>query len=213
MKTDDLVMLLASGDISVHSHTATRRFALAIGLGVVAAGLMMLALLGLRSDLAEAMLLPMFWVKLAYPASLAAAALLAVVRLSQPGAKLKKAPFAIVLPLLLMWLLALVVLIDADSAQRSELLFGATWTVCPLLITLLSAPIFVATLWAMRGLAPTHLTQAGAAAGLLAGSLGALVYSLHCPEMGAPFIGTWYLLGMLIPTLAGALLGRSVLRW
>jgi hypothetical protein len=43
--------------------------------------------------------------------------------------------------------------------------------------------------------------------------LGAVVYSLHCPEMGAPFIGTWYLLGMLIPTLIGAALGRTLLRW
>lgn len=65
----------------------------------------------------------------------------------------------------------------------------------------------------MRSLAPTSLPLAGAAAGLLAGSVGALVYCLHCPEMGAPFIGTWYLLGMLIPTAAGALLGRFVLRW
>lgn len=65
----------------------------------------------------------------------------------------------------------------------------------------------------MRGLAPTHLMQAGAAVGLLSGALGAVAYSLHCPDMGAPFIGTWYLLGMLIPTLIGATLGRTLLRW
>ncbi|WP_413773191.1 NrsF family protein [Acidithiobacillus sp. HP-2] len=37
--------------------------------------------------------------------------------------------------------------------------------------------------------------------------------SLLCPEMGAPFIGTWYLLGILIPTVLGALLGETLLRW
>ena len=70
-----------------------------------------------------------------------------------------------------------------------------------------------ATLWAMKGLAPTRLSLAGGAAGLLAGTIGALVYALHCPEMEAPFIGVWYVAGMLIPTAAGASLGPIVLRW
>jgi len=67
--------------------------------------------------------------------------------------------------------------------------------------------------WAMRGLAPTRPPLAGTAAGLLAGTVGALVYCLHCPEMGAPFIASWYLLGMLMPALLGAFLGRFLLRW
>ena len=213
MKTDDLVTLLSTGDITVQPHTSAKRFALALGLGVGVAFLMMLGLLGLRPDFPEAIKLPMFWVKLGYAAGLAAAALLALVRLSHPGSRLKKAPLGMALPIVLMWLLALYSLMDADTAQRQELLYGASWGVCPLNITMLSAPIFLATLWAVRGLAPTQLTHAGAVVGLLSGALGALVYSLHCPEMGAPFIGTWYLLGMLIPTLIGAVLGRTLLRW
>jgi hypothetical protein len=39
------------------------------------------------------------------------------------------------------------------------------------------------------------------------------VYTLHCPEMTAPFLGIWYVLGMLIPTAVGAELGPSLLRW
>jgi hypothetical protein len=31
--------------------------------------------------------------------------------------------------------------------------------------------------------------------------------------MEAPFLAVWYVLGMLIPAGAGALLGRRVLRW
>jgi pimeloyl-ACP methyl ester carboxylesterase len=54
---------------------------------------------------------------------------------------------------------------------------------------------------------------AGAAAGFAAGAAGALVYTLHCPEMTAPFLGIWYVLGMLIPTAVGAELGPSLLRW
>jgi hypothetical protein len=36
---------------------------------------------------------------------------------------------------------------------------------------------------------------------------------VHCPEMAAPFLGFWYILGMLIPTAVGALLGNRLLRW
>jgi hypothetical protein len=39
------------------------------------------------------------------------------------------------------------------------------------------------------------------------------VYSLHCPELAAPFIGIWYLSGILIPTMLGAWLGPWLLRW
>jgi hypothetical protein len=40
-----------------------------------------------------------------------------------------------------------------------------------------------------------------------------LVYALHCPELAAPFLAIWYLLGMLIPTAIGAWLGPRPLRW
>jgi len=39
------------------------------------------------------------------------------------------------------------------------------------------------------------------------------VYALHCPELAAPFIGLWYLLGVLIPAGIGALIGPRLLRW
>lgn len=213
MKTDDLVMLLATGEGSVQRHAAARRYAAAIVVGVVAAGLLMLGLLGVRPDLAEAVRLPMFWVKIGYVASLAAASLLAVLRLSRPGARLDRVLPALAVPVLAMWSLAALVLLDAAPDLRAGLMLGATWAECPFLIAMLSVPMFVATVWAMRGLAPTRLPLAGTAAGLLSGSIGGLVYCLHCPEMEAPFIGTWYLLGMLIPAATGALLGRRVLRW
>ena len=40
-----------------------------------------------------------------------------------------------------------------------------------------------------------------------------LAYSLHCPEMSVAFWAVWYVLGMLIPTAVGALLGPRLLRW
>jgi hypothetical protein len=155
----------------------------------------------------------MFWVKLAFVTCLAAASLVAALRLSRPGVRLAWVPGALAAPVLAIWLLAVITLARADAAQRAVLFFGDTWDVCPFLIAMLSVPAFVTAMWAMKGLAPTRLRLAGAAAGLLAGAVGALVYCLHCPEMGAPFIGFWYLLGILIPTSVGALLGPQLLRW
>jgi hypothetical protein len=213
MKTDALIRLLATGVEAVDPHLAERRFARAIGFGLAAAGLLMALLLGVRSDLQQALQGPMFWIKCAFVGSLLAAALFAAARLSRPGARLDGVVLLLVAPLLLMWALAGYVLISAAPAQRLALLLGDTWRLCPWLIALLSLPLFVAVIWAMRGLAPTRPRAAGFAAGLLAGAGAALVYCLHCPETTAPFIGLWYTLGMLIPAAVGALLGPRLLRW
>jgi hypothetical protein len=189
------------------------RYALALGWGGFGATLLMAVMLGVRPDLAEAARLPMFWVKLGFPAALAAGGFLAAMRLSRPGASLDAVPGTLAVPVLAMWLLAVISLARAAPDLWPELFFGRTWRGCPLLIAMLSAPVLVAVLWAMKGLAPTRLRLAGGAAGLLAGAAGAFVYALHCPEMAAPFLGVWYLLGMLIPTAAGALLGPRLLRW
>jgi len=213
VRTDDLVAMLATGAGAVAPHAAARRYAAAIAWGALGAALLLGLLLDVRRDLGVAVLMPMFWVKLAFVVGLAAASLHAILRLSLPGLRLAWVPGALAAPVLAMWLLAAFVLIRAEPAQRAGLFYGDTWNSCPLLVALLSAPAFAALLWAARGLAPTRLRLAGAAAGQLSGAVGALVYSLHCPEMAAPFVGFWYLLGILIPTAAGALLGPRLLRW
>ena len=213
MRTDELVTMLAAGAGAVEPGATARRYTVALGWGAFGATLLMAIVLGVRPDLAEAARLPMFWVKLAFPASLAAGALYAAARLSRPGVQLGRVPAALAAPVLAMWLLAALVLATAAAGEREELIFGGSWSACPLFIALLSLPVFAAALWAMKGLAPTRLALSGAAAGLLAGSVGALIYALYCTEMAAPFLALWYLLGMLIPTAAGAAIGPRLLRW
>lgn len=213
MKTDELISLLATSAGAVEPHAAARRYAIALGCGVLGAALLMAMLLGVRHDIAKAVLLPMFWVKIAFVAGLVVASLLAVLRLSRPGARLSGLPGVLAAPVLAMWVLAAAELMTADPARRAGLFFGETWNSCPFLIATLSVPAFVAVIWAMKGLAPTRLRLAGAAAGFVSGATGTLVYCVHCPEMAAPFLGFWYLLGMLIPTAVGALLGNRLLRW
>lgn len=213
MKTDEVIAMLASGAGAVETDALQRRYLTALGWGAFGATLLMAVLLGVRPDLADAAWLPMFWVKLAFPAALFSGALVAVLRLSRPGFRLGRVPAALAAPVLAMWLVAAVVLLGAEPGERDELVFGQSAISCPFVIALLSVPLFGAVLWAMKGLAPTRLALAGAAAGLFSGAGGALVYALYCPEMAAPFLGIWYLLGMLIPAAVGAMLGPRLLRW
>lgn len=213
MRTDELVNMLATGAGAVQPNQGARRYAVAAAGGVIGAAVLMAVLLGPRHDLAQAVLIPMFWVKVAFVAAMAASSMYAVLRLSHPGMGLERVAGVLAAPVLAIWLLAAIVLWRADAAERSVLFFGNTWDMCPFLIALLSVPAFGAVMWAMKGLAPTRLRLAGAGSGLLAGALGTLAYCLHCPETAAPFIGFWYLLGMLIPTAVGALLGPRLLRW
>ncbi|WP_371365887.1 DUF1109 domain-containing protein [Pseudomonas sp. QL9] len=213
MKTNELIDLLAAGESPVDRHALGKRFALALLGGGLGALLLMAALYGVRPDLAEVARTPLFWAKVALPGSLAPLALWLCSRLARPGVKGGAAWVLLALPVLLVWLGGALELAGVPAEARAGLILGQTWRTCPLNIALLSVPAFIAVFWALRGLAPTRLRLAGAAGGLLAGATATLAYCLHCPEMGIPFWGVWYLLGMLLPTLLGAALGPRLLRW
>ncbi len=216
MKTDELIGMLATniGAESGYARAgASQRFLLALGWGAFGSTLLMAVLLGVREDLRDAALLPMFWVKLAFPLSLAIAALFASERMGRPGMLLGRVRVALFVPVAIIWVLAAVSLAGASGAEREGLVYGQSWKECQQSIALLSLPMLVASFWAMRGLAPTRTRLAGGMAGLLAGAVGAAAYALHCPELAAPFLGAWYLIGMLIPALAGALVAPLLLRW
>ena len=213
MKTDELIAVLAT-NAGPAAPSAEMRLPLALGGGGIIAIVLMSVWIGVRGDIGEAMLVPMFWLKLAFPVSLAVLALVLSDRLAHPGILLGRIPLALLAPVLVIWFLAAGDLLGAaGGAERAELLFGATWKECPVYVSILSLPAFAGLMWALRGLAPVRPALAGAAAGLLAGAVGATAYALHCPEMEAPFLGVWYLLGMLIPACAGAIIGARILRW
>ena len=213
MNTDDLVEALAADVRPVDAAAVQRRFRDRLLWGPAIALVLMLLALGPRPDLAEAMRLPMFWVKAGVPAFVAAASWLLVSRLGHPGVAPGKSLFAAVAPLPLLTLAGLLVLWQAAPVERPGMLFGQTWKQCLLAIPLLAMPALALALSALRGLAPTRLALAGAAAGLFAAGAGAFAYAFHCPELEAPFLGAWYVAGMLIPAGLGALAGPRLLRW
>jgi hypothetical protein len=213
MKTDQLIELLASNVGATERGAVERRVALAIGVGAIGALALMLTVFGLNRALNSYVLLPAFWVKIAFAGSLLAGGLVLLTRLARPGVTVGASRWLVAAPVLLLWLLAFAVLAAAEPADRMPLVLGNSSRSCPFNIALLSAPAFIGSLLALRHLAPIRLRLAGAASGLVAGALGALVYGLHCPELAAPFLGVWYVLGILIPTLLGAAIGPRVLRW
>lgn len=182
-------------------------------LGLAATILLMAIFLGVRPNLLDLLTMPAFWLKVIFVAALACIGWTATKRLSLPGLQTNKVLALILVPLVVMWSIGAVSLLTAMPDERSGLFWGTTWRACPFLIAALSIPIFIAILRTMRELAPTRLRLAGASAGFTAGAAAATVYCLHCPEMAAPFVGFWYVLGIMLPTVLGILVGPRVLRW
>jgi hypothetical protein len=213
MKTDDLIALLATQAQPVPRHAARRQLGLALAAALPLSLLIMAAGYGVRPGLVASLAGAMAWIKILLPAAIAASAFVALQRLARPGVRGRSAWVGVALPVVLLWVMGAVVWADAAPQDRHDLLWGTTWRTCIFNIALIAAPVFVAAFVALRGLAPTRPTLAGAAAGALAGGAGAAVYALHCPELGAPFLAVWYVLGMAVPVVVGALLGKKLLRW
>ncbi len=213
MKTDTLISLLAADSAPVPGRAAARQIAIAMAVGIPLAILTMLLTMGIRPDLGQAIGLPMFWVKLLFPAAVACAALATLHRLARPGVSARAAQWASVLPVLALWLMAIVAYVGAPPSERPAMVWGASWRTCTSSVLMISMPILVATFLALRQLAPTRLMQAGACAGLLSGAAGAAVYAFHCPETALPFMAIWYVAAIAAAAGIGAALGPRLLRW
>ena len=213
MRTDALIAMLARGPVGADSGRTTRLLSAATAAGLVVAALVVGFGFGPRPDLASAATLPLFWLKLALPSLLAATAFVAVAHLARPGGSARTATAVGAGLVALLWLVAALDLVATPAAVRSASIAGTTAVFCVASIALLSLPLFTTSFIALRGLAPTRPAQAGAAAGVLAGSVAAAVYAVHCNEMTVPFLAVWYVLGMALPAIAGAWLGPRLLRW
>jgi len=211
MKTQELVELLARRAGPVAPRTVQRRLAGAALAGLVAATIVVIAGPGVNPQLG-AMGAPLIQ-KLAYIGALVLAAGWLADRASRPGAPAAVAAASVVGVVLAMAGLAGATLINAPAGQAGSLLLGSSWSTCPWGIALLSLPTLGLLLWAIRTLAPSSGRLAGFAAGLLAGAVGALAYSLYCTETSPAFVLVWYSSGALLSALAGAAVGPRVLTW
>lgn len=211
MKTDELIELLARGAGPAPRAVAARRLVPAAALGVAASALLALGLFGpIPADLYGS---PAPWIKLAYAAALAVAAAWWAARLARPAAPVVVPRRAVLAVFAAMGAVGVTMLIGTEPGLRTEALLGHSWSTCPWSVLGLSLPGLGFALWAVRGLAPTRPVTAGLACGLFAGALGALGYSLSCPEVSPAFVALWYSLGIGLAGVVGAVLGPRVLRW
>jgi hypothetical protein len=214
MKTAELMDLLARGAGPVGADPALPRLAVAPPLGVLLAAGLALGVLGPLP--ASVWAQPAPWLKLLIALAALAAGFSFCMALARPLTAVKRLRLprgVLLLTLLGVGLIAAWGLVLTPGDRLASGLFGHSWWICPLAVLCCALPTFAAAFWRLRGLAPTRLRAAGAAAGLLAGGCGAFGYALACEELSPLFIASWYPLGIALVAGLGALLGPKLLRW
>ncbi len=213
MNTDMLIARLAQDVRPVSRHGRLRRIMLGIAGGCVVTLVLVALGLGFRPDLDAAMHGPTFWMKWAYTISLGIGAVSMTTRLARPEPLRLVRFWPVAIPFVLLAAVGIAELARTPTQDWLAMWLSRSWKFCPWAVLTLSAPIFIGLLWSFRRLAPTRLRAAGAAAGFNAGAWAATLYCLHCPEVSAIFVLTWYTLGVVLAAGAGALLGPRLLRW
>ncbi|MBW9071708.1 NrsF family protein [Agrobacterium deltaense] len=212
-KTEDIIDQLAGDLKPVPAFALERRLALAALPALGVSLLLMVVILGLRSDMNDAMTEPGFWVKSAYNVLLAVTAFFAVMRLARPDGD-RGGLFAwLAVIFVAMAVIALVQLGFAVPGTYRTLILGSSALHCPFLIVAFALPLFIANFSILKRSAPADPTLAGFAAGIAAGAAGAWVYSWFCTENGMAFVLIWYSLGILLTGIIGAFAGSRLLHW
>lgn len=180
---------------------------LGAALSLLAAVLVVAGVFGVRGDLASLPARAIFQFKVLAMGLLACAGILAVGAAGRPGSRLR------------WWVLApgVLLLLVGAWVDRSGLPITGARTVsvpvCLAAIIVAAVPGLAILLAVLRRGIPTRPRVAGAAAGLLAGGLGAMAYTLACVNDGAAFVALWYSAAILATSLLGAMLGRRALAW
>ena len=210
MKTEDLIAVLAADTQPGRSVAQAMARALppALGVSVVAFALFW----GLRPDLAAALASGAV-LKTVGPLALAGLAGALALALARPGAAVLRPALALALCGGGLALMRAVALAQAGGAGVTRALDTPSLWTCLASVPALALPVLGAALWALRSGAALRPGLTGGAAGLLAGGIGAAVYSLYCDQDGALFVLVAYGAAISVVALTGAALGARVLRW
>ncbi|MCI0599693.1 MAG: NrsF family protein [Beijerinckiaceae bacterium] len=212
MKTGDLIRAIAA-DNDVRAMNPGRALALAMIPGVAIALGLHFAILGIRPHLFALFGEPRLTFKLGLTVLLAVLSTPLAVSLVKPGTKSRGHALILAVAPALLFAAVLWELFALPPDLWGERLSGSNAVICLVSIPLLAAAPLAAALIALRRGAPENPSLAGAAAGLLAGAIGAACYATHCPDDSPLFVAIWYSLAIGIVVLAGAQAGRKLLRW
>lgn len=213
MRTDDLVEVLSARIDPADLRAVGRRIAVAVAVGSLLAIAATLIGLGPRTGLSTVRAWTFLFLKIAFAAAIVGTAVTYLTRLSRPGGALRHGTLVVILPFLIIVALALVSLSSAPVSHWDRMVAGDEWLECLVSIPIIAIVPFALTMWAVRQAAPTDLRRAGALAGLVAGGISAVAYSIHCTADSLPFVAVWYGGTIVACTLAGVALGPRLLRW
>lgn len=213
MRTEHLLQTLPKGLLPVSRRAIPERLMKGAIAGSLACLAAVVGTLGMRPDLRHAILNFPFWMKWTYTSSFAAIGFYLSATLARPERSASRQSLILLLPIGGLLSIAIFELAHTPRNEWLLMLLGGSWKACSPLLLLLSVPTFAGLCWAFRSFAPTSLRAAGAVLGVAASASSATLYSLHCPEVSALFILTWYTLGFLVAGIVGALLGPRLLRW
>jgi hypothetical protein len=143
--------------------------------------------------------------------ALAAGAFRMSVVLSRPEAR--PGQTWIIVPIVVMAAGIVAELYDVPRHGWATRLFGQDPLACFICVWLLSMPILLAALLALRHGAPSQPGRAGAMAGLFAGAVAAALYTLHCPEDSLLFVAAWHVPAVALVAAVGAAIAGRMLRW
>lgn len=173
------------------------------------AALLILAIMGIRPDWQEAIKGGALLWKPAIFLLLLVSSILLVTDISRPDGKAKSAHL---LPLLLALAILIWRFFSADINLAS--LYSPTAYYCLSIIIFGGAMVMLAVwfFW-FKKTASLQPTLLGALSGLSAGSLVAAAYALHCNQDAGIYVSVYYILPIMLLSLAGGALGRSKLKW
>lgn len=211
MQTDDLINLLAK-DARVRMRFG-QVFRIGLTIGVVISAVLLLSTLGIRRNMAEAIETPRVMFKIGITLLLAVTSTRLAFRIGQPGASLRSAASALFLPLIVLLAGVAIELFVLPQSAWGSSLKGHYSSFCLFIVPTLSIAPLAGILYSVRQGAPENPGQAGAAAGLAASGIAAAIYAWHCPDDSPLFLATWYVIGIILMTAVGSLLGRRLLRW
>jgi hypothetical protein len=214
MRTDELINTLVGDHASQpRPESVAHGLVMAIIGGLAISGALFALTLGVRPDILSALGTWRFDLKLSVNLVLLIATAWVALRLSSPTTTPLSAMRALLVPALLLLAAVGYELVTVPASEWPSRAMGVNGVMCLASIIFLSVLPLTATIYALRQGAPASPAVTGAVGGLLAGSLGATVFAMHCTNDSPLFVAIWYALAIGLTALTGLLFGRYVLRW
>ncbi len=212
MDTDHLIQSLVA-DNDQRERPVRSVLATALLITAPVSIVMFFTALGFRKDIATALHNPFFDLKFLVTITVAISAIAISIHLSRPEASLKDWMWLLLIPVgLLSFGIGSEMMIPQQLPWITRLI-GSNSKVCMTAIPLLSLPLLIAALVALRHGAPTRPALAGACAGLLSAGFAATLYASQCTDDSPLFVAAWYPLAIGLVAAVGALAGSRWLRF